>query len=186
MKKELLTVENIRQDLQSAPKPRQHRASLSDRCIPLSLLASILGAFLWETQPYASVVMIVIAATCVALIVFKAIRERRREKQEVIAFETAPVVVTVEELISITKETVTDYGSGKRRLQEKTVFCFASGRRWTLPRYGELYAWSEDLSMSPTGVENTSLCGDKFYFAEREGFPGAACVYNTKMFVYLE
>lgn len=186
MKKELLTKETVKKDLLGVPAPCQTRPSVTDRCIPTFLLTVTLGGLCWRIWPFVSVVMFVIAAASVGLLVWENVQSKREAVAYVTALEAARVIVAVEELVSIRTETVSGYRHGKQYFHDETYFRFASGKQWTLPRYGKLYAWSESFSMSPKGVENTSICGDKFYFAELEGFPHKACVYNTKLFDYRE
>ena len=55
---------------------------------------------------------------------------------------------------------------------------------WRVPETEKLYPWSKEMYISPQGLENTALRGDKFYVVRRKGCPEVAYAYNMKFFTY--
>ena len=185
MTKEKLTLNNIRSDILKAVKA-QERANNEARevyIIPSVIIAVLIILFtkgVWFSLPF------------IALAAFNTVKyipERRRsadiKKKISSALDRGDVSISIEKLSHISKETVYEPHAGRRRARhtkEVTFLYFLSGTSWRVPALGKHYEWSSLLCMSSSGIINTSVKDNEFYFISLKGYPNAAYVYNTKLF----
>ncbi len=186
MTKEILTDEIIRQDVlgNEVKKADANDDKTLVWIIPIGVAAILAGVLVH--------VLLGIAVGLLAIIPIYLYVKQNREDQDVI-FEVqhdGELLVEIDTLSHITTETVYEphtAGSFGRRhthyTKTVTVFVFQNAT-WRVPETDKLYAWSKEMYISPKGLENTSLRGDKFYIVRRLGNAEVAYVYNTKFFTY--
>ena len=101
-------------------------------------------------------------------------------------------VVEIDTLSHIDQETVYEphvhhntlsAGSDMHYTKTVTVLKFYNAQ-WRVPETEKLYAWSKEMYISPQGLQNTALRGDKFYVVRRKGEAEVAFAYNMKFFTY--
>lgn len=185
MKKEILTVENIKSDLMKVAKVQQSIRSEAREIyiIPPILLAIAFGFYtktFWIALPFLAFA---------AFHIIKYIREHRQSsdaKRRISdSLERGDFSVSVEKLSHIANETVYEPHAGRRRAhstREAVLLYFLSGASWRVPTVEKHYEWSENYYMSSAGILNTSVKDNEFYFITLKGYPNISYVYNTKMF----
>ena len=108
---------------------------------------------------------------------------RNRKKASHSNGERENYSVSVEKLSHIAEETVC-YRSGGRQHRIKTihVYYFYSGISWRAPTTHRHYDWSREYNLTPSGLYNTSVKDDEFYYITHKGASNSAYIYNTKFF----
>ena len=188
MKKESLTMENIKKDL---------RKSLNDRSdyvsewrllyiIPLTLISLILAFspirswiwipfFLWDIYHIVRYVL--------------QLKELSTSKKLLrAALDRGDFAVSKETLERVGRETVyRPYRAVNRTrtTSEVPYLYFQSGIQWEIPKVTH-YEWSKEYHMSSSGLDHTSVKGDEFYLISLQADHEIAYAYNTKFFELAE
>ncbi len=186
MTKEILTDEKIRQDVLGN---EVKKANVNDNktlvwIMPIAVAAILAGV-------YVHVLFGVAIGLLVIFPIYLYFKQNREDNDTIFEVQhDGKLIVEIDTLSHITTETVYEPHSvgyaGRRHTQYHktvTVFVFHNGT-WRVPETEKLYAWSKEMYISPKGLENTSLQGDKFYIVRRLGNAEVAYVYNTKFFTY--
>ena len=112
--------------------------------------------------------------------------------------DRSAVSVSIEKLCHISEETVYQPHVHHSRVSSKALlhptaevknYHFESGARWK-ELYQENhsivehkhYLWSKELSLSRSGLDNISLPGDEFFYIALQDYPEIAYIYPTKLF----
>ena len=186
MTKEILTDERIRQDVlgNEVKKAKGNDKKTLVWVMPITVAAILAGAYVH--------VLLGVAVGLFAIIPIYLYFKQNREDSDTI-FEVehgAEFIVEIDTLSHITTETIyephTVGGFGRSHTQySKTVTIFEfHNAKWRVPEAEKLYTWSKEMYISPKGLENTSLRGDKFYIVRRLGNAEVAYAYHTKFFTY--
>lgn len=96
-------------------------------------------------------------------------------------------IISRETLDKVREETIyephSSYSGKYHSTKEVYFFYFVSDIKWRMPGgIGTHYAWSKEHYISSTGLNNTSVSGNEFYFVRLESDPKISYVYNTKFF----
>ena len=196
MKKEILTKENIKEDLLRVEKVRRNirhevRLYVYAPCITFAILIFLLWRnWLWAV-PFAVVAIYHIIRLIIEL------RELNARKAAIINGDFA---VSSDTLTHIAEELALEpniriYGFGLGYLRRSSVskditVLYFRGGNWRLyeenkfPNRGRHYHWSKEFAMSTEGLLNTSVKGNGFYVAILDG--EIAYAYNDKFFEYKE
>ena len=186
MTKEILTDERIRQDVlgNEVKKAKTNDNKTLVWVMPIAVAAILAGVYVH--------VLLGVAVGLLAIIpIYLYFKQNREDSDTVFEVEHgAEFIVEIDTLSHITTETIYEphtvhVGTRTSTHYTKTVtiFEFHNGT-WRVPEVEKLYAWSKEMYISPKGLENTSLRGDKFYIVRRLGNAEVAYVYNTKFFTY--
>ena len=186
MTKEILTDERIRQDVlgNEVKKAKGNDKKTLVWVMPITVAAILAGAYVH--------VLLGVAVGLFAIIPIYLYFKQNREDSDTI-FEVehgGELIVEIDTLSHITTETIYEPHTvgtfGRRHTQySKTVTVFEfHNAKWRVPEVEKLYAWSKEMYISPKGLENTSLRGDKFYIVRRLGDAEVAYAYHTKFFTY--
>ena len=185
MKKEIPTIENIRNDLVSTfeykgVKINEKRMAF---IIPFAFLA-ISAGFIFKNPWIVIAILTVPVYHTVRLVLEK--REEKAKKQSMInMLRNGELAVSLEVLSHIAEEQIYEPHfvgfNHANATREVKVFHFESGASWRMPE-GYHYGWSETYGMSTTGLENTSVAGNTFYYVTAKQSHGIAYIYNTKFF----
>jgi hypothetical protein len=186
MTKEILTDEMIRQDVlgNEVKKAKTNDNKTLIWVMPIAVAAILAGACVH--------VLLGVAVGLLAIIPIYLYFKQNREDSDTI-FEVehgGELIVEIDTLSHITTETIYEPHTvgtfGRRHTQySKTVTVFEfHNAKWRVPEVEKLYAWSKEMYISPKGLENTSLRGDKFYIVRRLGDAEVAYAYHTKFFTY--
>lgn len=186
MTKEILTDERIRQDVlgNEVKKAKGNDNKTLVWVMPIAVAAILAGVYVH--------VLLGVAVGLLAIIpIYLYFKQNREDSDTVFEVEHgAEFIVEIDTLSHITTETIYEPHTvgtfGRRHTQySKTVTVFEfHNAKWRVPEVEKLYAWSKEMYISPKGLENTSLRGDKFYIVRRLGNAEVAYVYNTKFFTY--
>lgn len=187
MTKEILTDEQIRQDVLGN---EMKKATANDNKT-LVWVAPIIVAGLVVGVLVSLILGVLIGLVAIVPIV---LYFKQNKADNDVVFEVkhdGELIVEIDTLSHIDKETVYEPhthrslsgGSNTDYTKTVTVFYFNNGK-WRVPETRTLYAWSKEMYISPQGLDNTSLRGDKFYIVRRQGDAEIAYAYNTKFFEY--
>ncbi len=186
MKKEHLTIDNIKHDLLLSIQSNYVNKSewRLTSSFAITLFAITTGIFLKNIW-----IGLAIFAPAVYLAVRYIIAEKKF-KNKVRAAEDAvnreEFIISLETLDKVRQETIYEPHSGYSGKYHSTkdvyFFYFASGIKWRMPRIAKHYEWSKEYYISSAGLNNTSVSGNEFYFIKLESDPTVSYVYNTKFF----
>lgn len=182
--KEILTKENIKRDLKYAASRRfsNRIAYRLDFVIPWLFAAILVGALtriLW----IAALMSIFPAYHLVQLA-----REYIPYRKNVSRIIRGEFSVHRDTLVKICSETIYEPWVGRRgriHYYKEVSFFHFEQFDWRVV-YGKHYTWSDFISMSTTGLENTSVEGNTFFVAVYNNSPEVGYVYNTKFFIWNE
>lgn len=185
MKKETLTLQNVKNDLR---RVAQYNISNAEEwrlsyIIPITLLAVSLGVLL--ERIWVGLIIILFALPHVYFYVVEIKGYKKKKRALVSAMDRGDVSVSVETLSHIAEETIYEpHSHGRKNHSTKTAtfFHFMSGGSWRLPRVLEHYAWSKDFRLSRKGLKNTSVQGDEFFRISLQGYLDVAYIYPCKFF----
>ena len=187
MKKEKLTLENIKKDL--------HRVAfntLSNQeemrmvyIIPLTIGAIFLGILFNNLL----IGLLVFSGVPYHLYYYVIEHKEYKTTQEALmrALDRCNISIDAVKLERVTKETIYEphyvgYRGSKRATKEITVFYFEAGNSWRVPHVFEHYEWSKDFHLSRKGLENISVEGNEFFYVSLQGYPDVVYVYPCKFF----
>ena len=189
MKKETLTLENIKKDL--------HRVAfntLSNQeemrmvyIIPLTIGAIFLGILFNNLL----IGLLVFSGVPYHLYYYVIEHKEYKTTQEALmrALDRCNISIDAVKLERVTKETIYEphyvgLGHCGRKLATKeiTVFYFEAGNRWRVPNVLKHYRWSKEFHLSRQGLENISVEGNEFFYISLQGYPDVVYVYPCKFF----
>ncbi len=186
MKKEILTLSGITQDLKKNATANMSNAEKwrFSYIIPETLIALIVGIVLKNI--WIGLLVFSFAAYHIVLYV-RAYRNFKAQKKKITdTIDRKDISISVEKLSHIALETIYEpHNVGARGKATKTVtlFYFMSGSSWRVPDVAKHYAWSKDHYISSKGLKNISVSGDEFYYVSLQGHYGIAYIYPCKNFV---
>lgn len=187
MTKEILTDEHIRQDVlgNEVKKARTNDNKTLVWVMPIIAVAILAGVFVsWVWG-----VLIGLLSIIPIVLYFK-----QNQADNDVIFEVehdGELIVEIDTLSHIDKELIYEPHthrsfSGRTHTDYSkyvTVFYFDHGK-WRIPETETLYAWSKEMYISPEGLDNTAVPGNRFYIVRRKGEAEIAYAYNTKFFEY--
>jgi hypothetical protein len=186
MTKEILTDEMSMQDVlgNEVKKAKGNDNKTLVWVMPIAVAAILAGVYVH--------VLLGVAVGLLAIIpIYLYFKQNREDSDTVFEVEHgAEFIVEIDTLSHIATETIYEphtvhVGTRTSTHYTKTVTIFEfHNATWRVPDVEKLYAWSKEMYISPKGLENTSLRGDKFYIVRRLGNAEVAYVYNTKFFTY--
>ena len=184
MKKEELKIENIKKDLSKASS--ENYARVSDKWFVGIILAPIAAVLCFF---FVNRLLVIPLALIFAYSLYRYISEIRKiAKDSDNVYSVADrddISVSVEKLSHITNETVHEpHNAGLHRHDTKTVriYYFYSGISWREPETNKHYEWSKEYNLTPSGLYNTSVKDNEFYYITLKGASNSAYIYNTKFF----
>lgn len=201
MKKETLTLTNIKQDLRRIAYNGLYIAE--DHRLMFYIAPSIAVALvLMLTTGRLWLGLLPLPFMAYHLLFYvTSVRAYLKQKKAIkSALDRSAVSVSIEKLCHISEEAVYQPHVKHSRVSRKmhfysiedvTVFHFESGAHWSTPRMHEThrsiterkhYEWSRELSLSKSGLENISLPGDEFFYITLQGYPEIAYIYPCKFF----
>ena len=189
MTKETLTDEFIRQDVLG----NEVKKAKANDGKSLVWIAPIVGVAVAAGYFVHVLLGVLIGLTAIVPLYFYF--KQNKEDNDVI-FEVehdGEFVVEIDTLSHIARETVYEPHSHRSYTRPNrshvdytktvTVLKFHNSE-WRVPETDRLYPWSKEMYISPQGLENTTLRGDKFYVVRRKGSHEVAYAYNMKFFTY--
>ena len=184
MKKETLTLENIKKDLHRVARSTSSAQEYwrLKYITALPVIAVIVGILL------NSLLVGILICSIVPYHLYYYILEQKEYKasQKALeeAFDRCNVSIDKVKLERVVKETVNEsqrpYDSVLEN--ENTVFYFESGSSWTVPYVFEHYEWSKEFHLSRRGLENIAVEGNEFFYISLQGYPDVVYVYPCKLF----
>lgn len=187
MQKEFLQKENICRDLGSVLRARTLLATgyYLQCIIPYTGLALFVG-FLTRTI---WIGLLVFSLTIYPIIRFvQIVCKSKKQKKEIKRLtEQGKLNVSVEIFERMWVDTVYEPHTSYRRyshLMEVRVVRFSSGLCWRVPDSGIFYRWSKTYHLSRSGLDNTSVQGDEFYFIALPSDNDISYIYPCKYFIY--
>ena len=189
MQKEILKKENIREDLLKVIEERKDIEWEWRLCyiVPLISLA-LLICLVWG-QPWLGLLTFLPAVYHIVRLIL-ALRESSARKEEIlIQLERGDLTISEEVLSHIAEENVYEPHRGFRRAHSTKMvhtYYFLSGASWRKCAAETHYAWSKLYSLSPAGLENTSVAGNVFYYVRLQSDGDIGYIYNKNFFEYRE
>ncbi len=188
MTKEILTDEAIRRDVLGYEVKKAKNNDNKTLVWVMPIAAAALAAGI-----YVHVLLGVVVGLLAIIPIVLYFKQNQVDNDVVFEVEhDCEFVVEIDTLSHIDQETVYEphvqrsYTRGGNRMhytKSVTVFKFYNSE-WRVPETEKLYAWSKEMYISPQGLQNTALRGDKFYVVRRKGASEVAYAYNTKFFDY--
>lgn len=185
MTKEKITLQAVKQDLTAfAIFLQSNKAEWRFAyIIPITLIAVIMGIVLGNVWIGALIFLPSVYHIVRYVIDYRDYKAKKSALLSVI--DRGDVSVSIEKLSHIAKETIYEphrHSKGSHSMREITVYYFEGGASWRAPNFYKYYAWSKDFYISPTGLENISLCGDEFFYVSLQGYHDIAYIYPCKSF----
>ena len=186
MKKELVTIDNIKHDLLLSIRSNyvnksEWRISVA---ISITLLAIITGFLLKNI--WIGLVIFIPALYQIIRYIIAEKKFKRKVRVAEDAVNRGEFIISLETLDKVREETIYEPHSGYRGRTNLTkdvcFFYFASGIKWRMPRVAKHYEWSKEYYISSEGLNNTSVSGNEFYFVKLESDPKISYIYNSKFF----
>jgi len=185
--KEILTKENVKQDLLNRLKVKQ-LVKYDWRFLYILFAAALGCPFLALRLAWVSVPFFAFAGYHVVRVIMEAHQNHTAKKLLRRAIDRGDFFVSVQELDHIGCETVYEPNLrvhwevvNRHCMRAAEFFYFSSGAKWRMPKI-EYYSWNKNAHMSKTGLKNTSLPGNEFYLIALPEDHEISFVYNTKMF----
>ena len=191
MKKEELKFENIRKDLAKCKimRPTRESSKWIGGVIVAPILAILAFTYMkfteipfdlykWLAVPFA----IIFVYSLVHYI--SEVREKRWQgkKTSHSTEKREDYSVSVEKLSHITEETYTVTRRRRHYIKTVRIYYFYSGISWREPETHRHYDWSTEYNFTPSGLYNTSVKDNEFYYITYKGASNSAYIYNTKFF----
>ena len=185
MKKETLTLSNIKEDLMKIAKFElyNHRHWKLWYIIPVALPLLMLGIFLNNLWVYAIIFLIVVCGIIRYSVDYKKYSVKKHAIENL--DDRKGISISVEKYDRLGVEIIFEpHFNGIRITKHKTVSCiyFSSGGSWRVPDVDKHYKWSREYYISTKGLDNISLKGDEFFYVSLQGHYEIAYVYPLKFF----
>ena len=186
MKKEVLTIQNVKQDLRRIAA--FHLSNKADvrfaYIVPCTLGAIVVGILLHNVWIALAIFSLAAYHIVRYVIEYKKYRAQKRAIRAVL--ERGDVSVSVERLSHIAQELIYEpHAAGRQVHETKTVtfYHFEGGNAWRLPRVDRHYEWSAEYALTSRGLDNVSLVGDEFFYVSLQGYADLVYIYPCKFFV---
>ena len=185
MKKEKITLEDIKQDLMKTVNSQLSNKSdwRFSYIVPITLLAVMAGVLLKNV--IVGLLIFAVAAYHIVRYVIE-YREHKKGKLAIISLvERGEISISNEVFSHIANETIYEPHRVVRRARATkviTVYYFNSGSSWRVPNIDKHYAWSKEFYISSKGLENLSISGDEFYIVSLQSHQEIAYIYPCKNF----
>ena len=187
MTKEILTDEAIRQDVlgNEVKKAKANDKKTLIWVAPIAVAAIAVGINI-------HVILGVLIGLVAIVPIYLYFKQNKADSDVVFEVEhDCEFVVEIDTLSHIDQQTVYEphshynsLGGSKTHLTKSVPVLVFHNAQWRVPETEKLYAWSKEMYISPEGLQNTALRGDKFYIVRRFGNAEVAYAYNTKFFDY--
>jgi len=190
MKKEIFTIDNVKEDLKKVVSDRSfHRADSRVAWILLSLALAAVFIFFLKKLMWLCIPCFLLCLYHIIFVIKEAIEDNAARKEIDAAIEMADFSVSISKFSHVVYENKSRSRSRSaiRRTQlPEMYFCFAGGRRWRVPEVMKHYAWSPFHSSNTKLLVDTSIAGDEFYFITLKSDPDIGYIYKTRHFQFLE
>ena len=184
MKKEKLTLDNIKKDFQKIANWQLDVKSEGHLVYIFTILGLVLVAGI-VVHVLLGVVISLLAVYPIFLLVSEERNNKRHRRAILDLVDRGDVSVSVEKLSHIAKQTVYEprrNGRRTRTTKEATFFYFEGGSSWRVPEVYRHYEWSMELYYSTEGLCNVSVEGNEFYYVSVQGEPDVCYIYPCKFF----
>ena len=207
MKKEIVTLDNIKQDLAAALRYQWQCITWwrLGFVIPFSLLAlffCLVPRDFWTTPsddlwmlPFvfdgvricATVLSVAVAAYHLVRYILLYAAHRRKKRALAQIASRADIDISVEQCGCVEAEWVYEprifYSSRWRGNRKKVYFCyFASGKKWRIPHLVRHYEWSKECYLTDSGITNALSREGECFLVTLRSAPDVAYVYPAEIF----
>ena len=164
MKKEKLTLENIKKDLKLIPQVEYLIRCEVHQCtiIPVTIIAICIG--LLTRRVWIGLLIFMLCARSIYLLVLDKKKYNTKKRMVEQMSGRDDVSITIDEFSHFSVETVHEphlAGRKLRTFKEVTFMYFNSGLSWRLYG-GRYYSWSKNMYLSSEGIRNISVKGNEF------------------------
>lgn len=186
MKKEKITLDNIKEDLEYfAYLNMSKKAGLYVALLILAFILAFIAGMIVRSFLTGLLVMVIASIyPTVRLILEKS--KRKKMQNTVRSVSTRKdISISVEELSHVSEETASrpSWSGSGRKVKLNYVWHFTSGAEWVKPLYlSGFFHWSKELSFGESGFITTSVAGDKFYYVSLQSDPNINFIYPCKFF----
>lgn len=186
MTKEILTKENVKQDLMKIVKQRRVN-NIEWRLCSVVIWVGIAGIFLVFRVIWAGILTLVPAGYHIVRLIIE-LRENKASQEMVRkAINRGDFSVSLQKLSHTGYEILYEvkayeyFGNSldRNRAREVEFYYFYSGLSWRVPAV-EYYSWSKTFRTG--SIEYTSVPGNEFYLIALQEDHEISFIYNTKMF----
>lgn len=187
MKKEKITLDNIKEDLEFFADLNMSRkpGTLVVLLLTLAFILAFMAGMIVRSFLTGLLVMVIASIyPTVRLILEKS--KRKKMQNTVRSVSTREEIsISVEELSHVSEETASapSWTGSHRRVKLNYVWHFTSGAEWVKPLYfSGFFPWSKEYSLGEAGFIATSVAGDKFYYVSLQSDPDINFIYPCKFF----
>lgn len=186
MKKEKITLDNIKEDLEYfAYLNMSKKAGVYVALLILAFILAFIAGMIVRSFLTGLLVMVIASIyPTVRLILEKS--KRKKMQNTVRSVSTREdISISVEELSHVSEETASapSWTGSHRRVKLNYVWHFTSGAEWVKPLYlSGFFHWSKEYSLGESGFITTSVAGNKFYYVSLQSDPDINFIYPCKFF----
>lgn len=184
MKKEKITLDNIKEDLEFfADLNMSKKAGVYVALLILAFILAFIAGMIVRSFLTGLLVMVIASIyPTVCLILEKS--KRKKMQNTVRSVSTRKdISISVEELSHVSEETASrpSWSGSGRRVKLNYVWHFTSGAEWVKPVYlSGFFLWSKEYSLGESGFITTSVAGNKFYYVSLQSDPDINFIYPCK------
>ena len=186
MKKEQLMLRNITNDLRKVAYEQLSNVEEWRLALILSLVLIATGLGFLFSSIVPSVLVLPFSVPHIVAYAKERKKYKDREAALKAVLDRGNISISVETLSHVSEEEVYEphYGLNGNRHSRKTihVLYFMSGSSWRIPRVYNHYGWSKVYYISTTGLLNTAVQGNEYFYICLQGHHEVAYAYPCKFF----
>lgn len=187
MKKEKITLDNIKEDLEFFADLNMSRkpGTLVVLLLTLAFILAFMAGMIVRSFLTGLLVMVIASIYPTVRLILE--KPKRKKMQNTVRSVSTrkDISISVEELSHVSEETASEpswSGSG-RKVKLNYVWHFTSGAEWVKPLYfSGFFPWSKEYSLGESGFITTSVAGNKFYYVSLQSDPDINFIYPCKFF----
>lgn len=186
MKKEKITLDNIKEDLEYfAYLNMSKKAGVYVALLILAFILAFIAGMIVRSFLTGLLVMVIASIYPTVRLILENSKKRKMQNTVRSVSTRKDISISVEELSHISEETASapSWTGSRRRVKLNYVWHFTSGAEWVKPLYfSGFFPWSKEYSLGESGFITTSVAGNKFYYVSLQSDPDINFIYPCKFF----
>lgn len=186
MKKEKITLDNIKEDLEFfADLNMSKKAGVYVALLILAFILAFIAGMIVRSFLTGLLVMVIASIYPTVRLILENSKKRKMQNTVRSVSTREEISISVEELSHVSEETASapSWTGSHRRVKLNYVWHFTSGAEWVKPLYfSGFFPWSKEYSLGESGFITTSVAGDKFYYVSLQSDPDINFIYPCKFF----
>lgn len=186
MKKEKITLDNIKEDLEYfAYLNMSKKAGVYVALLILAFILAFIAGMIVKSFILGILVMVIASVYPTVRLILENSKKRKMQNTVRSVSTREEISISVEELSHVSEETASapSWTGSHRRVKLNYVWHFTSGAEWVKPLYfSGFFPWSKEYSLGESGFITTSVAGNKFYYVSLQSDPDINFIYPCKFF----